>query len=115
MLVISIPEVWPPEFSSQVKIIHATCNFNSELAIGINNVADLRISFPSLRPVSYVDVRVLFPSLDSENQCRTIKEHIRERGDISLSQVSSFTDNTGELRYRLTIEYSTELLWEIEI
>ena len=99
MLKLTIPEFWPNEFSDSVKIIYAIAHFNSVFENAVNNVGN------------YVDIRVSFPSLNSENQCNTIIEHIRERGDISLSQISSLPDNS----FRLTSEYSAEMLWEIEI
>ena len=48
MLLVTIPEVWTTVYSDRIKIVHATCNFNSEFGPGVNNIANVRITFPSL-------------------------------------------------------------------
>ena len=103
MLKLHIPELWPSEFSDRVDIIYAISRFNSVFEESVNNIGNL------------VDVRISFPSLDSESQCVSIREHVRERGDIILSQISPFTDNAGVSRFRLTLEYSAELIWKLEV
>ena len=76
---------------------HATCHFNSEFAInGINNVADVRITFPSL---------------NDHAQCLLIWQFIQARAQIFVSNISTYVDDNQSQKYRLTIEYSMQIFY----
>ena len=96
MLLVTIPEVWPTIYSDRVKLVHATCNFNSEFGPGVNNIADVRITFPSL---------------DSEGTCTYIQQYIQDRTQVDFANYMAYTDINDVQRYRLTIEYCTEIYY----